>query len=876
MSRLSPFAVILAIFVSMAGLSAQHLHKLPAEKAITRGTLKNGTEYFVVANKSVKGMADFALVQRTGKSTDPEAEENRALEIAQASLDVLPRLKGRSPQEFAAQHCVTTGKDGFVKVTGDASVFRFEDLVLSKPEVLDSALLMLLDMVDRVSVSCDTFHRKWYAPSDQALVIAGDVDTKDVVKRLELMSYMTPALPSQPRPEYVWNDVAEPVYNVCEDPVRNLATFKLTWRLPRTPKEFMNTVQPATFESFISELGIIAVDKIRTYLANRNVSVADVSYEYRNAVASLSDESFSVSTTLSDDNLADAILAMAHVMSEIDAGMTAAEEVRRAEKIYFEKFRRVEFENIQDNTEYVDRCVAAFLYNASLASQRDVMAFHTSRSMSDEMRLKLFNSIATASLDGKKNLTVECRMKNNPYTAEDISGLFESVWNNPRSDAAPKTPSDSLRLPAPSTLKIKIKSSKSEYMSGGTVWTLSNGFKVIFKKLPVKDAVFYSLALNGGYAAIEDLEAGDGAYLSDFLDCCKIAGMGNREFRNFLREHAMTLDAKVNISNTVISGQLPADKMELLLQVLIAVMNDREVDDDAFCRYVFDESLRPEFQKGSLQGRIAAIDSIMCPEYNYSPYKTRKMLAPSFAAKADGFFASQSKKMNDGYLILTGDIDEPVLKKLLLQYAGNFNVTDKAFPRTVVRYQPISGVSTNTFEGDVNCMDMVLSAPVPLTSRNYYLAEVASMVLKKCIARAIVGMGMYPRIAHECRIYPQERFNVLLSLNEASADGFAKGTVHEDPLQALETVRSVLSDMQSLEFSDAELAVYKASLKQRVELKKADPAYWLSIISRRYIDGKDLFTDYASEIDSITRKDVIALLTSLSKGSRVEYIITGK
>ena len=113
-------------------------------------------------------------------------------------------------------------------------------------------------------------------------------------------------------------------------------------------------------------------------------------------------------------------------------------------------------------------------------------------------------------------------------------------------------------------------------------------------------------------------------------------------------------------------------------------------------------------------------------------------------------------------------------------------------------------------------------------------------------------------------------------MSEASADGFAKGTVHEDPLQALETVRSVLSDMQSLEFSDAELAVYKASLKQRVELKKADPAYWLSIISRRYIDGKDLFTDYASEIDSITRKDVIALLTSLSKGSRVEYIITGK
>ena len=857
-------------------MSAQQLHKLPSEKAITRGALKNGTEYFVVTNKSVKGMADFALVQRTGKATDPEVVDNRALEMAQASLGFLPRMKGRSPQEFAASHCVTTGKDGFVKVTDDATVFKFEDLVLSKPEVLDSALLMLLDMVDRVSVSCDTFHRKWYAPSDQALVIAGDVDAKDVVKRLELMSYMTPSLISQPRPAYVWNDVETPVYSICENSLNDLAIFKLSWRLPRTPKEFMNTVQPATFESFISELGIIATDKIRTYLANRNVSVADVSYDYRNAVSSFSDESFSVSTTLAADHIADAILATAHVMSEIDAGMTTAEEVKRAEKIYLEKFKRVNFENIHDNTEYVDRCVAAFMYNASLASQKDVIAFHTSRSMPDEMRLKLFNTIATASLDGKKNITVECRMKNNPYTAEDISGLFESVWNNPRTDAGPKPSSDSLRLPVPSALKIKLKSSKSEYMSGGTIWTLSNGFKVVFKKLPVKDVVFYSLALNGGYAAIDNLETGDGAYLSDFLDCCKIAGLGKREFRDFLRDQNLTLDTKVNISNMTISGQVPDDRMELLLQILIAVMNDREVDEDAFCRYVFDESLRPEFNKGTLRGRIAAMDSIMCPDYSYSPYKTKPLLAPSFVEKADAFFTSQSKKMNDGYLILTGDIDESLLKKLLLQYAGNFNVTDKAFPRTVVRYQPIAGVSTNTVDGDINSMDMILSAPAPLTARNYYLAEVASMVLKKCIARAVVGMGMYPRMVHECRIYPQERFNVLLSLSEASDDGFAKGTVHKDPLQALETVRAVLSDMNSLEFSDAELAVYKASLKQRVELKKADPAYWLSIISRRYIDGKDLYTNYASEIDSITKKDVISLLTSLSKGSRVEYIITGK
>ena len=116
----------------------------------------------------------------------------------------------------------------------------------------------------------------------------------------------------------------------------------------------------------------------------------------------------------------------------------------------------------------------------------------------------------------------------------------------------------------------------------------------------------------------------------------------------------------------------------------------------------------------------------------------------------------------------------------------------------------------------------------------------------------------------------------MLSLSDVSTEGFAKGTVSQAPLEALQAVRSVLADVDSLEFSDAELSVYKASLKQSVELKKNDPDFWLAMIFRRYLDGKDLYTGYAAEIDSITRKDVVALLSSLCKGGRVEYIVTAK
>ena len=47
--------------------SAADLPKMANDKAVTKGKLPNGMSYYIVANPSVKGMADFALVQKTGR-----------------------------------------------------------------------------------------------------------------------------------------------------------------------------------------------------------------------------------------------------------------------------------------------------------------------------------------------------------------------------------------------------------------------------------------------------------------------------------------------------------------------------------------------------------------------------------------------------------------------------------------------------------------------------------------------------------------------------------------------------------------------------------------------------------------------------------------
>ena len=113
----------------------------------------------------------------------------------------------------------------------------------------------------------------------------------------------------------------------------------------------------------------------------------------------------------------------------------------------------------------------------------------------------------------------------------------------------------------------------------------------------------------------------------------------------------------------------------------------------------------------------------------------------------------------------------------------------------------------------------------------------------------------------------------MLSLREASVDGFAPGTSHHEPMEALSAVRALLKDLESIELTDAELASYKAYLKQSVKRRQSDPEYWQEAISMRYIDGKVFVSGFESKIDAVTVNDIKNILGLLSQGARVEYVI---
>ena len=845
----------LSLLILSINVPAQDIPALKDDPSVLKGVMPNGMSYYLMSNPTSKGRADFALVQKVGRKNTDDNTGLEAVRVSREALSRLPHIKGPSPQDFLFRHGTAPGKNGFVKVSDDATLFHLSGVnVKDGKSAVDSMLLFLLDLTDRT-----------YSPADQAVIVSGDIDAESVASRLVSMSYMVPAKDTDRFRTHLVTRNDDPVFD-CGVQEGGLADVTVSWTSQRPPREYMNTVQTAVFEKTVNTLGDIASARIRRSMKDRGIPVADVSSTFVSSASGPYDDKFSVSVTVRDYDAPAALEVMAGVMASIDGYGVGESEFLRSEAVCMNRLEEQASSVWISDKDNVRRCADAFLYNASLASSKEKLAFHKSRNLPDAMRLKYFNDIAMALLDGSAGLSVVC-----PGDSSQVRRAFESAWDS--AEAWASSPLAGLDVLPGKTEKIRIRSVKKEPVSGGSVWTFSNGFKVICRKMP-SDRVYYNLALNGGTGNIDGIAPGEAAFVSDYMKTCDVCGLEADEFKGLLEKEGVIMNAKANMSNIMINGHVRKDKLELLMRVLLAAANGRKRNDETFRYYKECEYLALEKAQGGFVSRMTAIDSIMCPDYRYSPYKQKGRITGRFQDNVEAFLELRSSKMNDGVLVLAGNVDEEALKKMLAEYVGGFRTSDVALRRPVTRYQPVSGWSTYTMEGDMDNVDVALSARIPVTAENYMAADIASMVLKRRLEEALKDSGMCLSLSYNCRIYPEERLNMLISVSEASGDGFATGAARRSPMEALGEVRSVLADMRLMEISDETLAECKEALKKIVEVEMTDPAYWTDAITLRYLDGKDLTTGYAAKIDAVTADKVRNVFAVLNEGSKVEYVIS--
>ena len=197
--------------------------------------------------------------------------------------------------------------------------------------------------------------------------MCGDVDAGKVIERLRGLSYMTPKYPSRPRREYVWNS-SEDVLVKVQNNGSPLSEFRFDWKLPRTPRKNMNTVQPLVVEMYMTELSLLAERRLKDAFMAADLPYASVACSYAQPANHLDDDAFTVEVKTAKEDADKAVRIAASVLSSIASGDITETQQGDVENLCHDI--RLSNEKTFSNAQHVRRCASAFLYNESLASEK--------------------------------------------------------------------------------------------------------------------------------------------------------------------------------------------------------------------------------------------------------------------------------------------------------------------------------------------------------------------------------------------------------------------------------------------------------------------------------------------------------------------------
>lgn len=858
------FLVSLLAALFPISVPAADLPVLPSSKNISSGKLANGVNYYIVSNPSYKGMADIALVQKTGYADESAGDRGTVNVNMRGSLTELQHFPDHSPFGYLKGKAVLPSPFGFARARADASVYRFENLIQArKADIIDSTLLLVFDIIGRDGGKMGAS----YAPERQAVIISGDVSEAEIRGKMDMLSMFIAKRQGIRRgDDYEWQESSSS--QVVLEPQQGTCSVSAVYRYPRTPRQDMQTVLPLVTSRYASQLEILVRKRLSRALRSESIPYSSIDFSYQGSSDREGDELFRIGISTAGEYTGIAMRILARTLADIDAHGASAEEFRDIENETNIVLRNRYGSSVVENARYVDKCISAFLYGSSLASDSDNLRFFSNRSMDAATSAKLFNDFVSELLDRSRNLTIICSESETSKSEDEIRNAFESAWKAPFNSGSRSFMADTLTLRKASG-KAKLRMVSPEPLYGGEMWTFTNGMKVIFKQVKGDGCIHYTWLVKNGFSSMQGLKAGESAYLGDMFGTYRVAGMPGEDFMEMLRSNGVTMDISTSFSEFRASGTAASSKIQLLMKALLSMAESRGTDASAYGYYRNCEQLR-----NAAPTVEARLDSIMNREILMSEYKRPGRLADDFQARAARYFDDTFGRSNDGALIIVGDIDGNLLRKEMLQYIGSFKTEKVSAYRSRFKKGTITSRSTGYGLGKTPAVGIAMSAPINYTAENYMAASIAASAMKEAVGMAVSQAGWTMKASDEIRMFPDERLTLEMVLTPAASSGLPASLMVEDSAdEVLAMAREAISRIGSSGISADALKVGKAVLQSTCGTWTEDPATMTDMLALRYSYGKDLITDYKSRITGVSAASVNPILSALAGDGIAEFVI---
>ncbi|MGI6242638.1 MAG: M16 family metallopeptidase [Prevotella sp.] len=920
------FSLFLFSIVVIA--QAQQSTPIPIDKNVHIGQLENGLTYYIRYNAWPQKRANFYIVQKVGSIQEEESQRGLAHFLEHMCFNGTKNFPGNQVIKYCESLGVQFGQDINAYTAIDQTVYNIDNVPTTRQSALDSCLLILHDWANELTLDpveidkergviheewrqrtsasnrmlernlpkiypgskygvrypmglmsvVDNFkykelrdyYEKWYHPSNQALIVVGDIDVEHTEKMIKQLfgDIKNPENQAQIIDESV-PDNDDPIVIIDKDFEMRSCSLDLMIK---------HDAYPDSLKGDISYLVYQYVQGAVLSMLNKRYAEAALKTDCPYVSASASDGNFIFAKTKSAFSLSAAPKDVGRIEECLQSLFM---EARRAAE---QGFTPTEFERYKASTlGYLEKAYTNrdnlfnmqlcntyknhFLTNEPIISVDDyyglmkqIVASVPLQSVNDMMRELLPSTNRNMVILNFNNARVRIKY---PTEAQLLNAIHEARQATlPAYVDHVKTEPLITELPKPGKIKKEIHNDKFGY----TELKLSNGITVLLEKTLFKKDQVVLVGEGGSGASLYGPE--DYTNTNVFNGVIGISGLGKYTSSELSKALAGKM-AKASLSmderNMMVSANATPNNVETMLQLVHLKFTDIRKDEKAFNGFM--NRIELSLKNRSLTAETALSDSITATLYGHNPRLKPMKLYNLKEISYDRILAMAKERTanaNGWVFMIMGNFDEQTIRPLICKYLGSLpskGKNPKSKRVSIVR----KGDAHNTFTRSMQTPKAISymfwrNEKMPYTLENSIKIDIAGQILSMVYIDKIreeAGAAYSCGAQGSSAIDDDEHHMTLLAYCPMKPEmkDEAMHIMKEEVKNLTHTCdASMLANVKELMLKQAKSAV-------------RNNKYWMTVIEAAYKHGLDLHTDYQKIVSEQTPESICEFMKEFLKGT---------
>lgn len=715
------------------------------------------------------------------------------------------------------------------------------------------------------------FHKDWYRPNLMALVVVGDINVDEIERKIKenFSKYKNPDKPKE-RKVFDLPNHAETLVAIETDPdaTNSSIQFIMKDKDAYTPDITVEQYNKSIVEGLTSQM----INNRLRELINSNTPPFTFGSVYHGGTFSRTKEAFQG-------------YALTKEGDQLNALKVLLEETERAKKFGFtkEELERAKAQTLsrmetsyknRDKTEsdnFVDEYVRNFLEKEPMPgiaweyeNYKKVVPTVTVEQVNNVVKDFVKDDSRVIVITGPKKETVTMP------TEAQVLKIFDDVKLAQLKPYEEKAVIKQLVKPFKSD--GKITNTETDAKLGTTTWTLSNGAKVTFKKTDFKDdEIVFSARSLGGNSLIADADYIKTQFAFPALAEAGVNGVSKADLTKYLTGKQASVNTSIGGLTENLSGRTIPKDLGTAMELVYAYFTGLNYDPAAFNAYKTKQS--------------AMMDNMLSnPQFYYSNEHAKFMNQknPRFTGiiplaadwektdykKAYDIYKEKFANAGNFQFYFVGNIDEPKLKELVLQYIASLPSTGKTTNYKDTGYRQMTGNFDKVYKKGKDPKSMV---SISYTGETKYdekealalsaLGEIATIKVIEKLREdesGIYGGGARGYIGKIP--YGNYSFSISFPCGPENVEKLKKAAFAE--IQKLIDNGPEQKDLDK--YKEGETNDDKTSMKEN--------SYWLSNLTNYQLQGGDKYEiiNHLDKVKALTTKDIQAVAKKyLTMNSRI-------